>query len=66
MNQTLYDVLGVPPDVLQQGIRKAYQREALRWHPDKNAGDTIAKERFQTVGGNQLTNMSDWKRLTMA
>lgn len=50
MSQTFYDVLGVTPDVLQQGIREAYKAAALRWHPDKNAGDNDAKEMFQTVG----------------
>ncbi|XP_066943629.1 early endosome antigen 1-like [Macrobrachium rosenbergii] len=31
-----YNVLGVERDVAQDGIRKAYRRTALKYHPDKN------------------------------
>ncbi|XP_066948447.1 myosin-2 heavy chain-like [Macrobrachium rosenbergii] len=31
-----YKVLGVERDVAQDGIRKAYRRTALKYHPDKN------------------------------
>lgn len=31
----LYEVLGVPPDVDQQGLRDAFRRATFRWHPDQ-------------------------------
>ncbi|KAG1670447.1 hypothetical protein FOA52_010183 [Chlamydomonas sp. UWO 241] len=33
----LYDVLCVARDVEEDGIKKAYRKQALIWHPDKNA-----------------------------
>lgn len=34
-----YDVLGVSPDAKADAIRRAYLRQARRWHPDRPAGD---------------------------
>ena len=31
-----YDVLGVARDAPFDEIRRAYRRQAVRWHPDKN------------------------------
>lgn len=31
-----YELLGVPSDVDEDGIKRAYRRAALVWHPDKN------------------------------
>lgn len=46
--ETLYEVLGVLPDVGDSELRQAYKREALRWHPDKNQ-EAGAEERFKKV-----------------
>ena len=44
------NVLKVEPGASQDEIRRAYRREALRWHPDKNMGNTEAAARsFQHV-----------------
>ena len=43
-------VLAVGADASQDEIRRAYRRAALRWHPDKNTGDTeAATMRFRQV-----------------
>ncbi|KAG5190480.1 J domain of Hsj1a, partial [Tribonema minus] len=41
--------LGVSKTASDEDIRKAYRREAVRWHPDKNAGDKGAEERFKHI-----------------
>lgn len=43
-----YAVLGVPPTASRRQIKRAYRREALRWHPDKNHAPE-AYERFLAV-----------------
>ena len=45
----LYDLLGIAPDATASEIKKAYRKTALRLHPDKNADDPSATERFQDV-----------------
>jgi molecular chaperone DnaJ len=45
-----YQTLGVPEDADAEAIRKAYRRLAKRYHPDVNAGDENAAERFKEVG----------------
>jgi DnaJ-class molecular chaperone len=34
--ETFYNLLGVTPDADESEIKKAYKREALKCHPDKN------------------------------
>jgi curved DNA-binding protein CbpA len=39
-----YAVLETGIDASQEGIRKAYRKMAMRWHPDRNPGvDTVAR-----------------------
>ena len=40
-----YDVLGVARDAPFDEIRRAYRRQAMRWHPDKNPNGRDAFER---------------------
>ncbi|MCY3960363.1 MAG: DnaJ domain-containing protein [bacterium] len=41
-----YDVLGVSPGAKPDAIRRAYLRQARRWHPDRQTGDA---ERMRAV-----------------
>jgi len=45
-----YEVLGIPETATDSEIKKAYRKEALRWHPDKNQ-DRLeeANERFKLI-----------------
>ena len=44
-----YDVLGVTPDASDAQMKSAYRKGALKHHPDKNAHDPTAAEKFKEI-----------------
>ena len=45
-----YAILGVPQDADDAAIKKAYRKLARKYHPDQNAGDAAAEQRFKEIG----------------
>jgi molecular chaperone DnaJ len=44
-----YDTLGVKKGASDEEIKKSYRKLARKWHPDANAGDPQAEERFKEI-----------------
>lgn len=45
-----YEILNLERDVSEDGIKKAYRRAAMQWHPDRNPGiREEAEEKFKEV-----------------
>jgi molecular chaperone DnaJ len=44
-----YEVLSITREATTEELRRAYKREALKHHPDRNPGDTTAEGKFKEV-----------------
>jgi DnaJ-class molecular chaperone len=49
VDTALYDLLGVSPEASDAELKKAYRKQSLANHPDKNPGDEAASARFQEI-----------------
>ncbi|MBX3202112.1 MAG: molecular chaperone DnaJ [Labilithrix sp.] len=57
-----YEVLGVERTASADEVRKAYKREALKHHPDRNPGDATAEVKFKVVNEAYQVLSDDEKR----
>ena len=53
-----YEILGVRKDSSEQELKSAYRKLAIQHHPDKNAGDKEAEEKFKE-GAEAYSVLSD-------
>lgn len=44
-----YEILGCEKTASEAELKSAYRKLALKWHPDKNQGNTEAEEKFKEI-----------------
>lgn len=49
MAEDYYSILGVGRDASADDIKKAFRKQAMKYHPDRNPGDKEAEEKFKNI-----------------
>jgi molecular chaperone DnaJ len=64
MKRDYYEVLEVAKDAAPEDIKRAYRRQAVKFHPDKNPGDREAEESFKEASEAYQVLSDEEKRRT--
>lgn len=62
VREDYYQILDAEPTASKQELRAAYRRMAMRYHPDHNADNPVAEERFKLIAEAWRTLGDDDKR----
>ena len=57
-----YEILGVSKNASKDDIKKAYRKQALKFHPDRNPGDKSTEEKFKEAAEAYEVLSNDDKR----
>ena len=57
-----YEVLGISKNASKEEIKKAYRKQAIKYHPDKNPGNAEAEEKFKEAAEAYEVLNDDQKR----
>src|SRR5712671_1763676 len=60
--QDFYDILGVAKSADADGLKRAYRKLAMQFHPDRNAGDKSAEHKFKDISEAYDVLKDDQKR----
>src|ERR1700738_3678307 len=57
-----YELLGLQKNASAEDIKKAYRKLAMQFHPDRNAGDKTAEQKFKDISEAYDVLKDDQKR----
>src|SRR5260370_23314302 len=60
--QDFYDILGVAKSADADELKRAYRKLAMQFHPDRNAGDNSAEQKFKAISEAYDVLKDDQKR----